>query len=92
MTAKKATLLKKFFADKDGQIVTWQSPNALLCIWVIIKLLSAMLSDSEFRGGLVMLASAVLFCWAYLEFTQGVTYFRRFLGAAVLAVTILGFF
>jgi hypothetical protein len=33
-----------------------------------------------------------LFAWAYLELAQGVNYFRRLLGLAVLTAAVVGYF
>jgi len=42
--------------------------------------------------GFGFLASSFLFMWAYLELTQGASYFRRFLGLIVLlGIVCIGF-
>jgi hypothetical protein len=44
------------------------------------------------NAGFANLSTAFLFTWAYLEITQGASYFRRVLGAVVLAGVLMSFF
>lgn len=81
-----------FFKDKHGHVVLFQKPNALVCAWALCKIISIFLSEGRLKSGSMALGTAFLFAWAYLEITQGVTYFRRLLGLIVLGVIIVGFF
>ncbi len=82
----------RFFRDKENKIVLWQYPNLLIWVWIILKLIIMVLSSSPLRSGFEQLSAAVLFAWAYLELTSGVNYFRRALGATVLAFVIVSFY
>src|SRR4051794_9329072 len=74
---------KRFFKDKNGRIVLWQSPNLLLYSWIALKIFSMLLSGRS-KTGLEHLSTAVLFAWAYFEIVSGVNLFRKVLGAVVL--------
>lgn len=85
---KTATIIERFFKDKDGRWVVGQFPNALISIWAVLLVTNLFMHNPHVSS----LQSAVLFAWAYLELTQGVNYFRKTLGAAVLLVVVIGFF
>jgi len=53
---------------------------------------SALVVSGHLKTGFELLGSAFLFTWAYLEITSGVTYFRRLLGVAAIAIVGFGFF
>lgn len=82
----------RFFKDKQGKWVIGQFPNGLLIAWLVIMLVTMLLPKTPFSHSLNLLGSAVLFTWAYLELTDGASYFRRTLGTVVLLATIIGFF
>jgi hypothetical protein len=75
---------KGLFTNKNGKVVIAQVPNPALLGWAIFLILGHLL-DSE---NLKWLSSTFLFTWAFMEIYQGVSYFRRFLGAAVLLYII----
>jgi hypothetical protein len=81
-----------FFKDSRGKIVIWQSPNLLLYGWIVFKVVAMLLNGGQLKTGFEHLSTAILFTWAFFELTKGVNYFRKALGAAVLAITTLGFF
>lgn len=83
---------KKLFQDKDGRVVVWQSPNLLLWIWVVIKVVTLILNEGQISTGFEQLSTAVLFTWAVYELAKGVNYFRKFLGLIVLILIIVGYF
>lgn len=82
----------KFFKDKDGKIVIWQSPNLPLIGWVVFRVLSVVTHDKEISAGMSHLATLLLFTWAYLEAKDGVNTFRRLLGIVVMGLIFHGIF
>ena len=84
--------LLKFFKDKKGHIVIWQTPNFLLWSWIALKLISFIIKNGKFGEGIKQLATAVLFTWAIYETAKGVSNFRKTLGLAVLTIIVIGFF
>jgi hypothetical protein len=81
-----------FFKDQEGNWAVWQWPNMPLYGWVICELLSFVVKQHRLHGGLVQLSRALLFTWAYLEITKGVSYFRRLLGIVVMIGIIISYF
>ena len=89
MEPKKARqLVGNFFKDKQGKWLVIQFPNTLLVIWIVLLLVNLLVSSQHIR----QLNTAVLFAWAYVELTQGSSYFRKALGAIVLIFVIISFF
>jgi hypothetical protein len=84
--------LKDFFHDKNGRVVLWQTPSFPLTAWFGLKILSMIVSEGTVKAGLSHVSTAFLFIWAYLEFTEGVNYFRRLLGLTVGLGIIKSFF
>lgn len=82
----------RFFRDRNGKIVLGQFPNVPLLGWLVFVVAAAILPSGILSRGFAGLAGAFLFVWAYLEITQGVTMFRRVLGAIVLIVSIVSYF
>ncbi len=81
-----------FFKNKNGDIIIWQSPNLLLYLWGLLKIITFTLANTQLKNGLRYTASAVLFSWAYLEITKGQSNFRKSLGVIVLLATVGGYF
>ncbi len=80
-------MIKRFFCDKDGNIVIWQWPNLLLWIWIITSVF-AQIVPGKLHGALSLLASLMLIIWAGLELAWGDSPFRRCLGAGVGALAV----
>ncbi len=78
------TLVDKTFRDSDGKIVLAQMPNLPLIVWIVTSLLALVFTSGKINSLLELLANGSLFTWAWLELFQGVNYFRRALGLAVL--------
>ncbi|MHC5615050.1 MAG: hypothetical protein ACYTXA_29745 [Nostoc sp.] len=78
------TLVDKTFRDSDGKIVLAQMPNLPLIVWIVTSLLALIFTSGKVNVLLELLANGSLFTWAWLELFQGVNYFRRALGLAVL--------
>ena len=82
-----------FLKDKNGKVVLWQFPNALLFAWIFFAVVALVFqSVVPIKHGFDRLASAVLFAWSYQEITTGVNYFRRTLGLVVMGLVVYGFF
>ena len=86
--SERPSMVDWFFKDKHGRWGIAQWPNALLMLWVILLLINFVLHNRSV--GLV--ENAVLFTWAYLEMTEGVSRFRKTLGAVILIGVIVNFF
>ncbi|MEH1945178.1 MAG: hypothetical protein V7L01_33865 [Nostoc sp.] len=78
------TLVDKTFRDSSGNIVIAQVPNPPLILWIAASLLTLAFPSGKTNTVLDFVANASLFTWAWLELFQGVNYFRRGLGLAVL--------
>ncbi|WP_066425133.1 hypothetical protein [Anabaena sp. 4-3] len=78
------TLIDKTFRDSDGNIVIAQMPNLPLIVWVVSGSLSLIFTTGKINTVFDVVANGSLFTWAWMELFQGVNYFRRFLGLAVL--------
>ncbi len=78
------TLVDKTFRDSDGKIVLAQMPNLPIIVWTVTSLLALIFTSGKINTVLEVLANGSLFTWAWLELFQGVNYFRRALGLAVL--------
>ena len=67
-------------------------PNVPLIAWALLRVLLFFLSDNDLSRHLTLLSDAILFTWAYLEITDGASYFRRALGALVMVLTVYSMF
>lgn len=80
--------IDQFFRNKDGKLVLAQFPNILISVWIVLFGVNFFMNDQR----ITTVQSLVLFAWAYLEVTQGESYFRRTLGGIVAVATIIGVF
>ncbi|WP_445631255.1 hypothetical protein [Nostoc sp. DSM 114167] len=78
------TLVDKTFRDSSGKIVVAQMPNPPLILWIVASLLTLVFTSGKINTVLDFVANGALFTWAWMELFQGVNYFRRALGLAVL--------
>jgi hypothetical protein len=78
-----------FIRDKHGRIMVWQTPNLPLAGWLLCMIAARFIHPGQIRTTLEFISTAALFTWAYLEITQGASYFRRTLGLLVLVSLIL---
>jgi hypothetical protein len=83
------TLVNKAFRDSNGDVVIAQMPNLPLIVWIVTSILALVFTTGKINTVLDLLANGSLFTWAWLELFQGVNYFRRSLGLAVLIGMIL---
>jgi hypothetical protein len=86
------TKLDQFIRDKDGRIQLIQRPNFPIIGWVVFLLLSHLVNTSLLRSGFASMSLGFLTIWAYLEITQGASYFRRVLGILVASLVVFNFF
>lgn len=77
------SILDKIFKDSDGKIVIVQFPNAMLLAYVA-SLMITKLTEGSIRQFFEILGFGSLFVFAWLELFEGVNYFRRALGLAVM--------
>lgn len=82
--------IKQLFKDRHDRVVVWQAPNLLLGCWIVLRILMFIVSQGKLHLVFEQLSNAVLFTWAYLEITEGVTTFRKVLGGAVMTLLVLG--
>lgn len=83
------TLFDRTFRDDNGKIVIAQMPNLPLLVGLAATLLQFILPSGPFQTGIDLVAFGTLFTWAWLELFEGVNYFRRSLGLAVLVGMIV---
>lgn len=81
----------KFWKDKNGNVVIYQTPNVWLIGWFILWFASILTYGNTSRV-LGLIGSVVLAIWALLEIFQGVNYFRRILGAVIFLAIIASIF
>lgn len=75
-------MLRRFFADKAGQIVIFEWPNVPLAIWLTASLAHKFVDGSA--GSMLSVVSVVsILIWAVLEIALGHSLFRRVLGVVV---------
>ncbi|MBH8565484.1 hypothetical protein I8748_25475 [Nostoc sp. CENA67] len=79
-----STLFDKTFRDSEGKIVVAQMPNLPLIVWAVTTILTLIFTTGKINTVLEVLSNGSLFTWAWLELFEGVNYFRRALGLAVL--------
>jgi hypothetical protein len=85
-------LWDKFWRDHHGSIVIAQMPNVWLIVWLILEMVSLLVSSHHVEIVSWWLATAALGVWSLLEIFQGVNYFRRLLGVCVALLTLLSIF
>jgi hypothetical protein len=76
---------RDLFKDKDGKVVLIERPNLPLIGWLVFLALGHLFDSAGCRW----LSTAFIFTWAFLEITQGTTYFRRALGVIVFGAVIM---
>jgi hypothetical protein len=85
------SVFDKLFRDKKGNIVVFQSPNLPITGWLFCVVIGYYFSGPV-KNGLFTLGNTFLFLWAYLEITEGVNYFRRFVGGLAMLYVLTRFF
>jgi len=90
--AAKPNKLTNFIRNAKGDIVVWQNPNFALWAWIVLTILSKVISDGQLHDGFRLTAQAFLFVWAYMEIRTGESPLRRLLGGVVFASILASFF
>ncbi len=83
------TFSQKFWRDKHGREVIWQSPNKWLGLWFVTMVLNWFLLRGLVEKVIGTISLIALIIWAWLELTKGVNYFRRVVGLLVLLILIV---
>ena len=93
MKDKRVTLFDKCFKDKEGNIALTEQANPPIIV-AVIAAMPALLLSGNIAGVIFGLVSfGAFFTWAWMEIFDGVNYFRRALGAALmLAIFTAAFF
>ncbi len=86
------SFINKFFKDKNNKIVLFQPPNIPIIGWFVFMVISLLLPSGSMEAGFANISKAFLFLWAYMEITDGASYFRRFLGVVVILLVIKSYF
>jgi len=81
-----------FIRNSKGDVVMWQSPNFALWAWIVLTVLSKLVSDGRLHDGFSLTARAFLFAWAFMEIRTGESTFRQLLGGVILASILVSFF
>jgi hypothetical protein len=82
------TLLIKFVTDRDGKVVIMQPPNIPIIGWLVFMASSLLIKTAPWHDLTSYISFGFLFTWAWLEITQGKSYFRRTLGVIVLILML----
>ena len=80
-------LWDRFWKDRRGRVVLWQTPNAFLIAWAALTTVS-LLFGGRAADVLAIAGEGALIVWSFLEIFKGVNYFRRTLGLLVLIFAI----
>jgi hypothetical protein len=83
------SLFDKTFRDQEGNIVLAQMPNLPLIMWIATTVLKSVFASGKVYLALDTIAFGALFTWAWLELFDGVNYWRRGLGLAVLVGMVI---
>lgn len=82
----------RFWKDKDGQVVIWQTPNVWLWAWFVSSLLARFIHTGVPHDVFRYAALVTLVVWALRELLGGVNYFRRLIGLLILAASLYNHF
>lgn len=81
--------IAKLFANKHGDIVVFQRPNAVAIVALVATFLSIILPYGTWNFIASLISYGAIFTWAWLELFEGDSLFRRALGCAVLIWLVL---
>lgn len=82
----------KIFHDQHGHLSIIQLPNLPLAGWLVSLIASQFVTDIFLKSSLRDLSTLFLFTWAFLEITQGQSYFRKALGGVIMVGILMGIF
>ena len=86
---KRRNLIDKTFKDQDNNLALFRPPNLPLVTWFMAAMLQKILPHGQLAQLAELVSFGALFTWAWLEIFQGDNYFRRALGAAVMATSLI---
>jgi len=84
--------VKRIWQDHEGKTVLWQRPNRWLIFWALAEITGFLLGQSTMGRIIHWVGVTALIIWSLLEISQGVNYFRRGLGLAVLLISLVSIF
>ncbi len=85
-------MIDKFFKDRHGKFVFAQMPNRSLIFALIFWIIAELVKNTGYYNMLKSGFFVMLAYWAYLEITDGVTYFRKTLGFVVAIYVIISMY
>ncbi|MCA9387109.1 hypothetical protein KC669_03685 [Candidatus Dojkabacteria bacterium] len=89
--SNKISLFDKCFRDSEGKIVLIQIPNLPLLLGILFLVLDFVFLDSVDSFMFYQLGKVFLFVWAYIEASEGINYFRKFIGLVAMLFLILSY-
>lgn len=87
MSDTRSTFIAKCIRNQQGRLALVQRPNLPIVVWAAARIAVFLLKGTP-KELAQTIAFGALFTWAWLEFFQGVNYFRRALGLVVLVILI----
>jgi len=90
MPDTKRSFVDRFFKNKEGRVVIFQSPNWPLYGWIFFRLMMRLTDRNDSNGVLSILSVIFLLIWAMWELKSGVNYFRKVLGGVIIISTLIG--
>jgi len=81
--------MRNIFKDKKGRWAIWQEPNFNLVLFFFFLAASAVAKHGTANKILSTLAFGTIFIWSWREISEGISPFRRILGAVVMAVAVI---
>ncbi|WP_013334384.1 hypothetical protein [Gloeothece verrucosa] len=82
------TFFDSYFRDDEGNIVIAQKPNLPFLVALVTTLAKFLVPSGNIYLALDAVAFGAWFTWAWLELFNGVNYFRKTLGLAVLLFVV----
>lgn len=80
-------MFKKFFTDKNGNIILAQKPNTPILIWTVATIVKRFVNTSALYAVIDSIGTIFIVVWSVMEIATGDTLFRRALGFTVLLAT-----
>lgn len=83
--------IEKVCKDKNGKWTIAQTPNLPIIVWLAC-IVASRLTNGELSANFSTLGTIFLTIWAYLEFANGDSLFRRILGSTILIYIFVSIF
>jgi hypothetical protein len=84
---RRSRFLRTLFVTRDGSVVTGQTPNAPIYVWLAFGALG-FFARGTVHHWCEMASESALAVWSVLEIGWGVNLFRRILGVVVGALFV----